>query len=98
MGKRVIPMSILRNFCKENLQLKKDGKPIFNLIPQKGFQEKVLLTQADIKIVGGKRGGGRPGLHSLRLSHISLIPMSICTDSVSMRTMSSEVSGNRASL
>ena len=34
---------------------------------------------------------------SLRLSHISSIPMSICTDSVSMRMMSSEVSGNRES-
>ena len=48
-------MSILRNFARKTYNSRKDGKPIYNLIPQKGFQEKVLLTQADIKIVGGKR-------------------------------------------
>ena len=59
MGKRVYTYEYIEKLRKENLQLKKDGKPIYNLIPQKGFQEKVLLTQADIKIVGGKRGGGK---------------------------------------
>lgn len=59
MGKRVYTYEYVEKLRKENLQLKKDGKPIYNLIPQKGFQEKVLLTQADIKIVGGKRGGGK---------------------------------------
>ena len=59
VGKRVYTYEYVEKLRKENLQLKKDGKPIFNLIPQKGFQEKVLLTQADIKIVGGKRGGGK---------------------------------------
>lgn len=59
VGKRVYTYEYIEKLRKENLQLKKDGKPIFNLIPQKGFQEKVLLTQADIKIVGGKRGGGK---------------------------------------
>lgn len=62
MGKRVYTYEYIEKLRKENLQLKKDGKPIFNLIPQKGFQEKVLLTQADIKIVGGKRGGGKTWL------------------------------------
>lgn len=59
MGKRVYTYEYIEKLRKENLQLKKDGKPIYNLIPQKGFQEKVLLTQADIKIVGGRRGGGK---------------------------------------
>ena len=58
-GKRVYTYEYVEKLRKENLQLKKDGKPIYNLIPQKGFQEKVLLTQADIKIVGGRRGGGK---------------------------------------
>ena len=58
-GKKVYTYDYIEKLRKENLQLKKDGKPINNLIPQKGFQEKVLLTQADIKIVGGKRGGGK---------------------------------------
>lgn len=59
VGKRVYTYEYIEKLRKENLQLKKDGKPIFNLIPQKGFQEKALLTQADIKIVGGRRGGGK---------------------------------------
>lgn len=59
MGQKVYTYEYIEKLRKENLQLKKDGKPIYNLIPQKGFQEKVLLTQADIKIVGGKRGGGK---------------------------------------
>lgn len=62
MGMRVYTYEYVEKLRKENLQLKKDGKPIFSLIPQKGFQEKVLLTQADIKIVGGKRGGGKTWL------------------------------------
>ena len=61
-GKKVYTYDHIEKLRKENLQLKKDGKPINNLIPQKGFQEKVLLTQADIKIVGGKRGGGKTWL------------------------------------
>ena len=59
VGQKVYTYDYIEKLRKENLQLKKDGKPIYNLIPQKGFQEKVLLTQADIKIVGGKRGGGK---------------------------------------
>ena len=59
MGKKVYTYAYVEKLRKENLQAKKDGKPIYNLIPQKGFQEKVLCTQADIKIVGGKRGGGK---------------------------------------
>ena len=58
-GKKVYTYKHICKLREENLQLKKDGKLIYNLIPQKGFQEKVLLTQADIKIVGGKRGGGK---------------------------------------
>ena len=58
-GKKVYTYEYVDSLRQENLKLKKNGKPIFNLIPQKGFQEKVLLTQADIKIVGGKRGGGK---------------------------------------
>ena len=58
-GKKVYTYKHIENLRKENLQLKKDGKLIYNLIPQKGFQERVLRTQADIKIIGGKRGAGK---------------------------------------
>lgn len=44
---------------KENLELKRHGKRTYNMIPQAGFQEKVLTNDADIKIVGGARGGGK---------------------------------------
>ena len=33
---------------KENLELKRLGKRSYNLIPQAGFQEKVLTNEADI--------------------------------------------------
>lgn len=31
----------------------------YNIIPQAGFQEKVLTCEADVIIIGGKRGGGK---------------------------------------
>ena len=46
----------------ENLELKRHGKRSYNLIPQAGFQEKVLTNEADIKIVGGERGGGKTAI------------------------------------
>lgn len=47
----------LRNEIVE--EKRKGGKASRNLIPQEGFQENVLLVEADIKIIGGKRGGGK---------------------------------------
>lgn len=58
-GRRVYTYDGIEELRRENLKLKKKGRRLWNLIPQRGFQEKVLLTQADIKIVGGKRGGGK---------------------------------------
>ena len=49
-------MDILR---KENLELKQKGKRSYNLVPQTGFQEKVLTSMADIVICGGVRGAGK---------------------------------------
>lgn len=49
-------IEMLRN---ENLQLKKRGRRSTNLIPQAGFQEKVLTSDADIVICGGVRGAGK---------------------------------------
>lgn len=50
---------------RENLELKKKGKRIWNIIPQAGFQEKVLTSQADIAIVGGSRGSGKTSVSLL---------------------------------
>lgn len=59
VGQKVYTYEHVQKLRKENLDRKRDGKKIVNFIPQAGFQEKVLMTQADIKIVGGKRGGGK---------------------------------------
>ena len=44
---------------KQNLEAKRLGKRIYDLIPQAGFQEKVLTSRADITICGGARGAGK---------------------------------------
>jgi hypothetical protein len=45
---------------EENLKKKTRGiKRLYDLIPQEGFQEKVLLSEADVIIIGGKKGGGK---------------------------------------
>lgn len=44
---------------QENIELKKRGKRLYNIIPQEGFQEKVLTSEADIVICGGSRGSGK---------------------------------------
>lgn len=59
MGQEVYTHEYIETLREENLQKKRDGKKINDLIPQAGFQERVLLTDADIKIIGGKRGGGK---------------------------------------
>lgn len=60
MGKRVYTYKYIEKLREENKRKKANGeRMLYNLIPQKGFQERVLRTQADIKIVGGKRGAGK---------------------------------------
>ena len=59
VGQRVYCHEYIQQLRKENLERKRDGKRIVNFIPQSGFQEKVLSTQADIKIIGGRRGSGK---------------------------------------
>lgn len=60
MGKKVYTYEYIEQLREENKRKKANGeRMLYNLIPQKGFQERVLRTQADIKIVGGRRGGGK---------------------------------------
>ena len=35
------------------------------IVPQKGAQERMLAIDADIKVVGGSRGGGKSGQQQL---------------------------------
>lgn len=58
-GQDVYSYEYIQALRKENLDLKRSGKKIYNMIPQAGFQEKVLAIQADIKIIGGRRGSGK---------------------------------------
>lgn len=58
-GQKVYRYDYIQKLRKKNLELKRDGRKSYNLIPQAGFQEKVLSVDADIKIVGGRRGGGK---------------------------------------
>lgn len=50
---------------KENIELKKKGKRLYNLLPQKGFQEKVLTSMADLVVCGGTRGAGKTAVSLL---------------------------------
>lgn len=59
VGQRVYRYEYIQKLRKDNLDRKRDGKKIVNFIPQAGFQEKVLSMQADIKIIGGRRGSGK---------------------------------------
>lgn len=65
VGQRVFTNSYVEELRQENLDIKRGRRKrsktgtLNNLIPQKGFQEQVLLCDADIKIIGGRRGGGK---------------------------------------
>ena len=59
MGQKVYTYDYIEQLREDNLQKKAQGKRSYNLVPQAGFQEKVLLSDADILICGGKRGGGK---------------------------------------
>lgn len=58
-GMEVYSHELIDRFRKENLDAKRKGKRIWNLVPQAGFQEKVLTSMADITICGGVRGAGK---------------------------------------
>lgn len=58
-GMEVYSRDYIELLRTENLELKKKGKRSYNLIPQAGFQEKVLTSEADLVICGGVRGAGK---------------------------------------
>lgn len=59
LGRRVYTYALVEAVREDNLRRKREGERIYEMCPQAGFQEKVLATQADIKVIGGKRGGGK---------------------------------------
>lgn len=58
-GEEVYTNEYIEMLRAENIELKKKGRRSFNLVPQDGFQEKVLTSEADIIICGGVRGAGK---------------------------------------
>ena len=59
LGMEVYSNEYAQMLRKENVDLKRKGKRIWNIIPQAGFQEKVLTSRADITVCGGVRGAGK---------------------------------------
>lgn len=65
VGQRVFTNGFVEKLRQENLDIKRGkvkktrNRTLNNYIPQKGFQERVLICDADIKIIGGRRGGGK---------------------------------------
>lgn len=59
VGATVYSNELAEKIRGENLKLKAQGKRVWNLIPQKGFQERVCLADADLVICGGRKGGGK---------------------------------------
>ena len=59
VGATVYSNELAKKIRGENLKLKEQGKRVWNLIPQEGFQERVCLADADLVICGGKKGGGK---------------------------------------
>ena len=60
-GMEVYTHDYIEELRKENLEIKKKGDAarLWNIVPQAGFQEKVLTSLADIVICGGSRGSGK---------------------------------------
>lgn len=59
VGMKVYTNEYIQKLREENLELKKQGKKSYNLVPQEGFQERVCCADADVVIIGGKKGGGK---------------------------------------
>jgi len=56
----VYSAEFVKKLRADNLQKKASGvRRLYDLIPQEGFQEKILTCPADVIICGGKRGGGK---------------------------------------
>lgn len=59
VGQEVYTYEYVEKLREENLEIKRNGGEVWSLIPQEGFQENVLTIDADLLIIGGKRGGGK---------------------------------------
>lgn len=58
-GMEVFTNEHIQSLRERNMILADKKEQSFDIIPQEGFQENVLINPADIKIIGGKRGAGK---------------------------------------
>lgn len=73
-GMEVYTTEYVDSLRNENIELKRKGRRSYNLIPQAGFQEKVLTNEADIIICGGRRGAGKTAVSLIGAMAYSLNP------------------------
>jgi len=57
-GKKYYTNEFVESLRESNLNIPA-GFPSYNSIPMAGFQEEVLISDADVVIIGGRRGGGK---------------------------------------
>lgn len=58
MGKKVYSYRYIEKLREHNINLQSNER-VKAICPQAGFQENVCLNDADILVIGGKRGGGK---------------------------------------
>ena len=57
-GKKYYTSEYVESLREANLALPA-GATMYNMAPQSGFQELCLISDADVMLIGGKRGGGK---------------------------------------
>jgi len=57
-GKKYYTNEYVESLREKNLALSASAA-MYNMIPQSGFQELCLISDADVMLIGGKRGGGK---------------------------------------
>ncbi|MEG2151497.1 MAG: terminase family protein, partial [Bacteroidaceae bacterium] len=77
LGIEVYTYEYAEQLRDENLLLGA-GDKIYNILPQAGFQEEVLLNEADVKVIGGNRGGGKSYVMELSPLYNIHIPLFSC--------------------
>lgn len=61
LGEKIYSYEYIEQLRAENVRLDPMDK-IYNFMPQAGFQENVLTSEANIVIIGGRRGGGKTAI------------------------------------
>jgi len=65
-GQEVYTNDFAQSIRDDVLDRKTKGKRLINLIPQEGFQERVCLAEADLLVVGGRKGGGKTAISLIK--------------------------------